>query len=156
MSRIKEKIWQVVWTPFGVFIYVVVYPVLEGASWVANRIKGRPSPRREATESNRREDNLVPGSESQSEAKEIEELRKIYKEAWNEGIFVREFSPIFAAAGSVKKVEYFEKLLEIEIDILKLTMAECMNLGAVPSNGKTRAETCRNAIKAYKEANNIK
>lgn len=55
MSKTREKIWKVVWTPFGVLILVVVYPVLEGASWVADKIKGRPSPRRKPTENSQRD-----------------------------------------------------------------------------------------------------
>lgn len=64
MSKTGEKIWNVVWAPFGFLILVVVYPVLEVASLVADKIKGRPSPRRETGESNRRELKALEMSEA--------------------------------------------------------------------------------------------
>ena len=38
MSKTSSKIWGMVWTPFGVFILVVVHPVLKGAGWVVDRV----------------------------------------------------------------------------------------------------------------------
>lgn len=49
----KSKIWGILWTPIGVFILVVVYPMLNGVNWVVDRVKGRPNTRRAELESSR-------------------------------------------------------------------------------------------------------
>lgn len=83
-----------------------------------------------------------------------EELRQIYREAWEEGIFLCEFGGsggYLAAAGSVERLTSAEKILGQELDVTRLALVDCYNLGAVPANGPTRETACRNAIKAYKE-----
>ena len=98
-------------------------------------------------------------SNAQSTAAEMKELRKIYKEAKGAGIYILEFGAekgFLAAAGSIKKAEEFEKQLGKEIDLSKITMAQAMDLGTLPGLGQTRAEACRDAIKAYKEHYKIK
>lgn len=82
------------------------------------------------------------------------ELRKIYKRAWKDGIFVCEFCPgngYLAAAGSVKRVEAMEKRLGHEIDIAKLTIAQCMDLGASPGHGSSRRKACLEAIANHRK-----
>jgi hypothetical protein len=88
-----------------------------------------------------------------SENKVIKELRKIYKKAWKQGIWIKEFvgekGCYLAAAGSIRKLEKIEIETGREIDIAKLTLANCVFLGT-PGYGKTRKEACENAIKAFK------
>lgn len=91
-----------------------------------------------------------------------DELRQIYKEAWDEGIFLCEFGTFdgadgyLTAAGDLKVLEKLEKDLGREIEIHELSLGDCMNLGTLPGHGQTREESCRNAIKEYKEFYNIK
>lgn len=147
MSNIKEKFWAVVWTPIGFFTLVVIYPILDGVSWVMDKARKKGVKRAESKPN------------VQSTAAEIKELKEIYKEAQDAGIYVLEFGcqkGFMAAAGSIKKAEEFEKQLGQEIDLSKLTMAQAMHLGTLPGLGQTRAEACRNAVKAYKEHYKIK
>lgn len=62
-------------------------------------------------------------------------LKKIYRDAWEEGIFLREFggdNGFLTAAGSVKKLQRLEKKLGKEIDVYDLQLGDCMALGALP------------------------
>lgn len=85
-----------------------------------------------------------------------EELRKIYRDAWREGIWIREFGRVdgggryMAAAGSVEELEEIEKKLGREIEISELSLGDCVNL-AQPGTGKTRAKACRNAVEEFKK-----
>ncbi|MEK7211060.1 MAG: hypothetical protein AAB731_00315 [Patescibacteria group bacterium] len=91
----------------------------------------------------------------------MDELKKIYSDAWDAGIWIREWGPppggagYLAAAGGVKKLKEAEKKLGKEIDHTKLEMLDCMNLGALPGVGKTRKEACSAAVAAYKEYYNV-
>lgn len=84
------------------------------------------------------------------------ELRKIYKDAEKEGIWIKECAPsedgkrYMAAAGSVKKLKEIEKKLGREIEISELSLGDCVNL-ALPGTGKTREEACRNAVAMFKK-----
>jgi len=98
-------------------------------------------------------------SNAQSNAAEMKELRKIYKEAKDAGIYLLEFGAqkgFLAAAGSIKNVEEFEKQLGKEIDLSKITLGDAINFGTLSGLGQTRAEACRNAVKTYKEYYKIK
>lgn len=85
-----------------------------------------------------------------------EELQKIYKDAWDEGIWIREFGKAeggdcyLAGAGSLEKLKEIEKKLGREIETNELSLGDCVNLAA-PGLGKTREEACRNAIEEFKK-----
>lgn len=87
--------------------------------------------------------------------KVTEELRKIYKDAWDEGIWIREFGrgsgeDYLAGAGSLEKLKEIEKKLGREIEISELSLGDCVNLSA-PGIGKIREEACRNAVEEFKK-----
>ncbi len=96
------------------------------------------------------------------ELAEIVELRKIYKDARDKGIFVREFPAevnYLAVAGSVKRIETYERLFKMEIDVGKLTLGHFFEFGpevAELGTGPTRSEACLNAIAEFKKHNRIK
>lgn len=87
-----------------------------------------------------------------------EELRKIYKKAREEGIWIYELAPsgtkkrqvYIAAAGSIRKIEALEQKLGEEIDVSKLSLGQIIEL-TMPGTGRTREEACKNAIKEYKK-----
>ncbi|MEK7625355.1 MAG: hypothetical protein AAB467_03325 [Patescibacteria group bacterium] len=90
------------------------------------------------------------------EAIEMVELRKIYKQAWKEGIFLKEFQAqvgFLAAAGSIKQLRKVGKLLGLR-NVFKtlntLGLGECVSAGTVPGTGSTRTEACLNAIAGLK------
>lgn len=92
-----------------------------------------------------------------------DELRDIYKQAKEDGIWLLELGntsygtgrrkkigSYLTAAGSIRQIENLEKKLGREIDISKLTLGDVVDI-SLPGLGKTREESCRNAIKAWKE-----
>ena len=90
-----------------------------------------------------------------------DELRQIYKEAWEDGIWIKEFGGgegCMAGAGDVADIERLEKELGREIDVNDdLTLGDCvLNIPSLPGGGDTREEACRDAVaewKAYREKN---
>lgn len=81
-------------------------------------------------------------------------LTEIYKNAWDEGIWIAEFAAengCLAAAGCRKVLETTEKRLGQEINIAGLTLGDCWELSACPGTGETRQEACENAIDAFKK-----
>jgi|GEM_PF-4571448 len=83
-----------------------------------------------------------------------DELNEIYRNAKDDGIWLREFAPgpggkYLAAAGSIKEVEGIEKKLGKEIDIEKLSLGDIVNI-SMPGTGETREEACSNAVVEYK------
>ena len=88
-----------------------------------------------------------------SSKRELAALKRIYREAWNEGVFLREFggdAQFMTAAGSVKKLEKLEKQVGREIDVYELNIADCIGLGALPGVGPTRIAACRDALRIYR------
>lgn len=84
-----------------------------------------------------------------------DELRKIYEDAWDEGIWLLEFSPgdggnCLTAAGWLSDIERLEKHSGQEIDISKFGLGDVINISC-PGCGTTREDSCRNAIKELKE-----
>ncbi len=85
-----------------------------------------------------------------------DELREIYRKAYEDGIWLREWSPCpgggkyLAAAGSMKQVEGLEKKLGKEIDLEKLGLGDIINI-SLPGTGETREEACKNAIEAFRD-----
>lgn len=87
-------------------------------------------------------------------------LAEIYKKAWDEGIFIREWDRDgpFACAGSREKLEIYAKRLGWKFDTIEkiaefiqiLPMDACTDLGAFPANGCTREEACQTAVDGYK------
>ena len=86
-----------------------------------------------------------------------EELKQIYEEANDDGIWLMEFGKneasglYFAAAGSIKKAKSCGSEVWEAVENYKLSLGDCMDLGALPGLGKTREEACRQAIKKFKE-----
>lgn len=81
---------------------------------------------------------------------DLDQLTKIYKEAWEQGIWLKEWGGNLCAAGCVKEVETIEEKTGEEIDIDKLTLGDCVNL-AWYGHGATRIEACLNAIKKFEQ-----
>ena len=85
-----------------------------------------------------------------------EELKKIYRNAYDEGIWLWEgaFSPetnaYVAGAGSVKELEELEKKAGREIVVSKLELGDIVDI-SLPGSGSSREEACLDAIRAYKE-----
>ena len=79
-----------------------------------------------------------------SEASEVtDELRQIYEEAWEDGIWIKEFgggAHAMAGAGDVADIERIEKELGREIDInTDLTLGDMvMSIPSLPGSGATR------------------
>lgn len=88
------------------------------------------------------------------------DLRKIYQDAKDEGIWLLEFmgesGKSFAAfAGTIAKAEALEAKLGTELDLAQLTFADCVEieeLDAHAGGGTTREEACRKAIENLKLA----
>lgn len=90
-----------------------------------------------------------------ADGKVTEELRRIYKEAWDDGIWIKEFGGgegWMAGAGDVADIDRLEKALGREIDINEdLSLGDIvMNIPSLPGNGSTREEACRNAVAAWR------
>ncbi len=93
-----------------------------------------------------------------SKDKIMKRLIEIYNNAYNEGIWIREFGKLdnckrgnyMAAAGSIKELEKIEKKAGKEIDVSTLGLGDIVNI-SLPGTGKTREEACLAAIKAYKD-----
>ena len=83
-------------------------------------------------------------------------LREIYRKAYEEGIWLREWPPAHggdmyvAAAGSMNDLERIEKKCGIKIDASKLDLGAIVDISEA-GIGKTREEATRNAIKAWKK-----
>ena len=84
----------------------------------------------------------------------LEELHRIYKKAWDEGIWVKELGAtdtgFLAAAGSIKDLEKIEKRIGREIDVNELGLGDVIDISA-PGSGLTREEACRDAIAEWKK-----
>ncbi len=81
------------------------------------------------------------------------ELMRIYHKARCDGIWIREFGggdSYMAAAGSIEEMEELEKKIGEEIDIAELELGDIVNM-SMPGTGKSREESCRNAVDAFKE-----
>lgn len=85
-----------------------------------------------------------------------DELRKIYEDAGNEGIWLHELGPcdngFLAGAGWVSKIEAIEAKTGKEIDLTKISLYDVMHLTEPGDAGATREDACRNAIAALKAA----
>ncbi len=85
-----------------------------------------------------------------------DELKEIYRLAWERGIWFREFGKgpgadiYMAGAGCVKVLERLEKELGREINVNELTLGDCMGL-TCPGTGVSREEACRDAIKEFEK-----
>ncbi len=91
-----------------------------------------------------------------------QELRDIYRDAWKQGIWLREFRSekgFLIAAGSVAVLRNARRRLRRAGEIAPplhrcpetLTLGNCISLGAEPGSGTTREQACRDAIKQYKQ-----
>ena len=88
------------------------------------------------------------------------DLRKIYQDAKDEGIWLREFigdpgKSFVAFAGTMAKAEVLEAKLGKELDLAQLTFADLVEseeLDAHAGGGITREEACRKAIEDLKLA----
>jgi hypothetical protein len=86
-------------------------------------------------------------------------LDNAYGEAYRQGFFVQEFAgpestKPFAAVGELSKLAVVGFRLGKEIDPMKLSMGDCMELGALPGTGETRAESVLEALKQALEYRN--
>lgn len=85
----------------------------------------------------------------------LDELRRIYQEAWDEGIWIKEWAPgeggkHLACAGSVSDLEAIEKRIGRELDIEKdIGLGDAVNI-SLPGSGETREEACRAAVAAWR------
>lgn len=91
-----------------------------------------------------------------------QELRDIYRNAWKDGIWLREFlsdNGFVVAAGSVAVLRTVHREIRQSgrsVPALirwpeQFAMGDCIFLGAEPGSGKTREEACRDAISKYKQ-----
>ncbi|HUZ30473.1 MAG TPA: hypothetical protein VMU90_14595 [Solirubrobacteraceae bacterium] len=84
---------------------------------------------------------------------EMEALRQLYAEAWDEGIFVVEW-PGLAAAGRVSILRQLEQQTGRKIDYTVYQTfgpGDCLALGMLPGSGASRLDACRQAIAALKQ-----
>lgn len=91
---------------------------------------------------------------------DLEELEQIYKNAWEHGLWIKEWgaSPngkALAACGSLYELQRIEhENPEIgDIDIADLSLGDCVEL-SVPGSGDTRPEACRDAVKVFLDESN--
>src|SRR5687767_6805931 len=86
-------------------------------------------------------------------AEEMAELNALYEEAWNEGIWLKEFGSgptrYMAGAGFVVDLELLERLSGKEVSTETLTLGDCIEMSA-PGTGDTRIEACRDAVAVLK------
>lgn len=94
-------------------------------------------------------------TQKKAEAAELKKLKKIYKDASKDGIFLVEFKAedrFLAVAGSVKELEATKKRLGKEVNLDEISLANCVNdLDTEPGLGQTRVEACSKAVKAFKK-----
>jgi hypothetical protein len=94
---------------------------------------------------------------SKYEGEVTEELRRIYHDAWKEGIWIKEFGTSgdsgiwLAGAGSLEVLRDIERETGKMVEVRDLLLGDCV-LFASPGTGKTREEACLAAIKAFKES----
>jgi predicted RNase H-like HicB family nuclease len=83
-----------------------------------------------------------------------EELRRIYRDAYSDGIWLAEWKGIdgfWAAAGSLKVLRRAERKLGHKLDVRTLNLIQLKELGSVPASGKTREEACQKAVEEFKK-----
>jgi hypothetical protein len=79
-----------------------------------------------------------------------DELDNAYGEAYSQHCYVKEFTSI-AAVGEFDHLVEAEVRLGIELNVSELTMGECVELGACPGTGSTRAEAVRDGLRQVLE-----
>lgn len=87
------------------------------------------------------------------------ELDRAYGEAYQEGCFVVEFAGVgggfgMTAVGQMANIEIAQFRLGREVDIRRLTVGECINLGAYPGAGATREARVRDGVRQVVEMRN--
>jgi hypothetical protein len=97
---------------------------------------------------------MKPASEDYMER---DELHRIYGEAWNQGLWVKELGSgpngtFMAACGSVYKLQQIEhENPELgDIDVAELMLGDIITI-SVPGGGITREEACLEAMRSFLE-----
>lgn len=86
----------------------------------------------------------------------VDDLHNAYADAWEAGIWVKEFGGtpkgFMAAAGSLYTIQELEHHNPgLDIDVQELTLGDCIEM-SLPGGGTTREEAVLNAIQAFKDS----